>query len=114
MVDDGLPKVSVVQHIVVLRLDINKKNLQKSIINICEEVILTPFKAVCLKRLIVIHAPDIMFPLRLLFQYLLPPLGKSSAMDWIIISPVVLLLLIEQDMNGSEDLNSLVVVRFKT
>ena len=63
MVDNRGPKVSAIPHAIVLRLKVDEENLQQPIINICEQVLLTPFQAVCPEAFAVVGTPDVVFAL---------------------------------------------------
>ncbi len=63
MVDNRGPKVSAIPHAIVLRLKVDEENLQQPIVNICEQVLLTPFQAVCLQAFAVVGTPNVVFAL---------------------------------------------------
>jgi hypothetical protein len=63
VVDNRLPKVSAIPHVIVLRLKIDEENLQQPVVDVSEKVLLTPLQAICSETVAVVCAPHVVFSL---------------------------------------------------
>lgn len=46
MVENGSAKLATISHIAILLFEVDEEDLEKSVVNVCEEVVLTPFESI--------------------------------------------------------------------